>query len=59
MTPILCIILGAASDWVVTRAFEQGAQVPAPWAAYRQALRDVTAQLGFPGSVQWPSAPAP
>jgi len=28
------------------------------WAAYRQALRDITAQTGFPWSVQWPSMPA-
>jgi hypothetical protein len=30
----------------------------AAWAAYRQALRDVTAQSGFPWSVVWPDAPA-
>lgn len=30
---------------------------PAVWAAYRQALRDVTAQAGFPWDVQWPSEP--
>lgn len=29
----------------------------AAWAAYRQALRDVTAQPGFPWSVDWPSQP--
>jgi hypothetical protein len=27
------------------------------WAAYRQALRDVTAQEGFPWDVVWPEAP--
>lgn len=27
------------------------------WAAYRQALRDVTAQEGFPDSVTWPNKP--
>lgn len=27
------------------------------WAAYRQALRDITAQPGFPYSVVWPQAP--
>jgi hypothetical protein len=27
------------------------------WAAYRQSLRDVPEQQGFPWSVQWPSAP--
>jgi len=28
-----------------------------PWAVYRQALRDVPSQAGFPWSVQWPSQP--
>lgn len=40
------------SDWT------QGKDIPdtvsAPWAAYRQALRDVTVQVGFPYDVQWP-----
>lgn len=27
------------------------------WAAYRQALRDITAQPGFPRNVVWPNAP--
>jgi hypothetical protein len=27
------------------------------WAAYRQALRDITAQEGFPYSVSWPTKP--
>lgn len=29
----------------------------AVWATYRQALRDVTAQDGFPWSVEWPTQP--
>lgn len=29
----------------------------AAWAAYRQALRDVTAQTGFPWEIQWPQEP--
>ena len=29
----------------------------AAWAAYRQALRDVTAQVGFPWTVEWPTQP--
>ena len=29
----------------------------AAWATYRQALRDITAQPGFPWSVDWPVAP--
>jgi hypothetical protein len=27
------------------------------WAAYRQTLRDITAQSGFPWAVDWPDAP--
>jgi hypothetical protein len=44
----------AQSDWT------QVADAPvdkAAWATYRQALRDVTTQLGFPWDVQWPVAP--
>ena len=29
----------------------------AVWATYRQALRDITTQDGFPWSVTWPDAP--
>ena len=29
----------------------------AVWATYRQALRDVTAQSGFPWDINWPDAP--
>lgn len=44
----------AASDWT------QVADAPvdqAAWAAYRQALRDITAQAGFPETINWPVAP--
>jgi hypothetical protein len=42
------------SDWT------QVADAPvdkAAWATYRQALRDITAQPGFPWDTQWPDAP--
>jgi hypothetical protein len=45
----------AACDWT------QLADVPVdrqPWAAYRQGLRDITAQQGFPWTVVWPAAPS-
>ena len=29
----------------------------AAWATYRQALRDISAQAGFPWEVQWPTQP--
>lgn len=47
----------ADSDWVVIRAVENGSPVPGAWIAYRQGLRDITQQAGFPGSVVWPVAP--
>ena len=42
------------SDWT------QVADAPvdqAAWAAYRQALRDITAQSGFPWTIDWPTQP--
>lgn len=45
------------TDWVVTRAAEKGVSVDAAMAAYRQALRDIPAQPGFPRSVTWPTKP--
>ena len=42
------------SDWT------QVADAPVnkdAWATYRQALRDVTAQTGFPWTIDWPVAP--
>jgi hypothetical protein len=49
----------ADCDWVVIRGAERGAQPMAQaWAAYRQALRDITTQPGFPDSVTWPTPPA-
>ena len=44
----------ADSDWT------QVADAPvdkAVWATYRQALRDITTQEGFPWTVTWPDAP--
>ena len=44
----------AASDWT------QVADAPvdqAAWATYRQALRDIPLQSGFPTDIQWPTAP--
>tara|TARA_R110000803_G_scaffold40925_3_gene88174 strand:+ start:1089 stop:1370 length:282 start_codon:yes stop_codon:yes gene_type:complete len=42
------------SDW--TQVLD--AQVDqAVWATYRQALRDVPAQAGFPNTIDWPTEP--
>ncbi len=44
----------AACDW--TQLADSSAD-KGSWAAYRQALRDVTAQSGFPWDVTWPVEP--
>ena len=51
------------SDWVVTKAIDQnaqdnlGIQIPVVWGTYRQALRDVPTQAGFPWTITWPETP--
>jgi len=42
------------SDW--TQIADSTAD-KAAWAAHRQALRDVTAQAGFPWTIDWPTQP--
>jgi len=42
------------SDW--TQIADSTAD-KAAWATYRQALRDITSQSGFPWEVTWPDAP--
>ena len=44
----------AATDW--TQIADSTAD-KAAWATYRQALRDVPSQAGFPQSVTWPQEP--
>ena len=45
------------SDWRVIRALESNTPQDFAWAAYRQALRDITAQPGFPWAIDWPENP--
>lgn len=45
------------TDWVVAMSYERGEAVPEAWANYRQALRDVPDQEGFPYNVVWPTKP--
>lgn len=47
----------AETDWVVTRSMENLEDVPDEWKEYRQALRDVTNQEGFPKTIEWPAKP--
>jgi len=46
------------SDWVTIRATDTGNPVPTEWQSYRQALRDLPQQAGFPQEVVWPNPPA-
>lgn len=44
-----------ASDW--TQLPDVPLETKALWATYRQALRDITDQTGFPFDVVWPESP--
>ena len=45
------------SDWVTIRATDTGDPVPTEWHTYRQALRDIPEQTGFPEEIDWPQEP--
>ena len=45
----------AASDW--TQGKDISDSVSEVWAEYRQALRDISAQGGFPWTITWPEPP--
>lgn len=47
----------AACDWTQIPDTPLTATQRIAWAAYRQALRDVPAQAGFPASITWPVSP--
>ena len=44
----------ADSDWT---QLSDAPVTGTAWATYRQALRDITAQAGFPWTIAWPDAP--
>jgi hypothetical protein len=44
-------------DWTQLDDTPLSNTVKATWAIYRQALRDVTMQAGFPWTITWPDAP--
>jgi hypothetical protein len=46
-------------DYVTLRSTDQGIPVPAEWATYRQALRDITNNVNFPylTPADWPVQP--
>lgn len=43
------------SDW--TQGKDISDNVSGPWAVYRQALRDIPKQAGFPWAIEWPTQP--
>lgn len=47
----------SATDWVVTKSFETGIEIPTEWAKYRSALRDIKNQETYPWDVIYPDIP--
>lgn len=47
----------AETDWVSIAAYEQNQPVSSAWQNYRQSLRDLTKQQGFPYVIVWPTKP--
>ena len=47
----------ADCDWRVIKHLELNENIPGVWEVYRQNLRDVPAQAGFPWEVIWPTEP--
>ena len=47
----------AACDWTQVPDAPLTAAKHAEWVTYRQALRDVPAQAGFPDTIDWPKNP--
>ena len=47
-----------ASDWTQASDSPLASGKKTEWAAYRQALRDMTSQAGFPTTVEFPEKPA-
>jgi hypothetical protein len=45
------------SDWVVIKSVEVEMLELEAWKTYRQALRDVPEQEGFPWTIDWPQTP--
>jgi hypothetical protein len=45
------------SDWIIVSSYEQQVSVPEIWIEYRQNLRDLPQQDGFPYDVTWPESP--
>lgn len=48
----------AQCDWTQVPDAPLTAEQKSAWVAYRQELRDLTTQEGFPWNVTWPTKPA-
>jgi hypothetical protein len=46
-----------ASDWTQVADGPLSSTTRVAWAAYREALRNVPQQEGFPATIEWPTAP--
>lgn len=47
----------SACDWTQLTDAPLAPEAKTAWAVYRQALRDVPGQAGFPDTIAWPVAP--
>lgn len=47
-----------SSDWTQVVDSPLSSEVKQAWAIYRQELRDITKQIGFPAEIEWPVAPS-
>lgn len=45
------------TDWVVTKYMERKEDIPQEWLDYRQELRNITQQNGYPWDIIWPTNP--
>lgn len=50
-------MLLSKSDWVTAKSFETSTPIPEEWITYRQSLRDITSQVTFPYTINWPTSP--
>lgn len=48
----------AASDWAMAQDSPLNPNERSRWREYRQRLRDVPSQPGFPAAIVWPEVPA-
>lgn len=47
----------ADTDWLVIKTREHNQSLPAAWKNYRNELRDIPEQTGFPYDIAWPEMP--